>query len=184
MSKPKPAASSSAPPAPNVDHLQVISSLREQLSRRTDEVLESKGAVGLLERRIAELTLALQDSEAGARDIAAEAARRAKEREDSLQASVHALEAEAERLRAQLALATEAAIDTQRAHEAVVRAKNDEYAALRSRTDDLAAEFGDMLHTLTLKLQERARLVEPAAEGSGEGQSALLKAMKEAVPLG
>ena len=184
MSKPKPAASSSGPPAPLPDLSQAVNSLREQLSRRTDEVLESKSAVSALQQRIAELALALQDSEAGARDIAAEAARRAKEREDSLQASVHALEAEAEKLRGQLALATEAALDTQRAHEAVVKAKNDEYAALRSRMDDLVAEFGDMLHTLTLKLQERARLVEPASEGSGEGQTALLKAMKEAVPLG
>ena len=187
--KPKPppgGASSSAAPA--IDPAFLVDTLKSQLSLRTDEVLASKADNSSLLRRVEELTLALQESESSARDVAEEAARRAKEREASLQAQVRGLDAEVEKLRGQVALATEHVLETQRAYEAKLKAKGLECAALRSRMDDLAAEFGDMLQALLLKMQERVRLVEPSVEGGGggdsaEGQSSILRAMKEVVQM-
>ena len=136
--------------------------------------------------RVAQLTTALADSEASARDVAEEGARRAKEREDSLNAQIGALEAEVERLRQLNAAAVENVLEQARGYEAKLKAKGAECAALKSRMDDLAAEFGDMLQSLQQKMQERVRLVEPAAEGadgSGEAQARFLTMIRDAVPF-
>jgi regulator of replication initiation timing len=183
MSKPgAKAPAAGAPPAP--DPSLAAGVLRAQLSQRTDEILGAKLENEALRRRVAELSAALADSESSGRDVAEEGARRAKEREDSLGEQVRSLEAEVARLRALNAEAVENVLDQARAYEAKLKAKGAECAALRSRIDDLAAEFGDMLQALQQKMQERVRLVEPTgADGSAEGQARFLTLMKEAVPL-
>jgi chromosome segregation ATPase len=185
MSK-KPAAPSGGGGAPAAaDPALEAGVLRAQLSLRTDEVLGAKGELEALRRRVAELDAALADSESSARDVAEEGARRAKEREDSLNGQVRALEAEVERLKQLNAAAVENVLEQARAYEAKLKAKGAECAALKSRMDDLAAEFADLLQALQLKMQERVRLVESSTEGAegGEGQARFLAMMKEAVPL-
>ena len=177
----KPAAAAAPPAVPGSDP----SLLRAQLSVRTDEVLATKAELGPLRRRIAALEGALADREASARDVMEEAARRAKEREAALQAQVHALEQDAARMRGQVALATEHVLETQRDAELRLRDKDLENAALRSRMDDIAAEFSEMLHALLQKLQERSLLSPGSGEDAegAEGPGAILRAMKEAVPM-
>ena len=183
--KPKPGGAS-AGGAPTVDPVVLADTLRAQLSLRTDEILASKGEAEGLRARVAQLTAALADSEASARDVAEEGARRGKTREDTLNAQIAALEAEVERLRQLNAAAVENVLEQARGYEAKLKAKGAECAALKSRMDDLAAEFGDMLQALQQKMQERVRLVEPAAEGaegSGEAQARFLTMIRDAVPF-
>ena len=183
--KPKPGGAS-AGGAPTVDPVVLADTLRAQLSLRTDEILVSKGEAEGLRLRVAQLTTALADSEASARDVAEEGARRAKEREDSLNERIRALEAEGARLRGLNAAAVENVLEQERQFELRLKAKGAECAALRSRMDDLAAEFGEMLQALQQKMQERVRLVEPAAEGaegSGEAQARFLTMIRDAVPF-
>ena len=171
--------------APAMDPSILADTLRTQLSLRTDAILGVKGELEAALRRVEQLSAALAESESSARDVAEEGARRAKEREDSLNERIRALEAEGARLRGLNAAAVENVLEQERQFELRLKAKGAECAALRSRMDDLAAEFGEMLQALQQKMQERVRLVEPTAEGAegGEGQARLLSILREAVPL-
>jgi chromosome segregation protein len=180
-------AGAAATAAPALDQGQLIDTLKSQLAARTDQLMAAEAAAEAAEARAAALERALADSGLGARAASEESARRAKEREAILQAELAASAAECSKLRAAHAAAKALTEEVRLSGEQECRARASECSALRSRMNDLAAEFELMLQALVAKLQERVELVQPAVESSGtstaENQKHLLKAMQKAASI-
>ena len=159
------------------------------LAVREDMRMELEQRVVGAESRAAAAEAARVDSEAGARDAAAEAGRRARERESTLSAEKAVLQAEVVRLKASLFEAEMTAAALHSETELAFKSRDATIASLRSRLDDITAEFMEKLHLLLTRMQERVQLVRlEGDDGPGRGlkvkdSSKLLIALQNAASI-
>jgi hypothetical protein len=153
-----------------VDFASLNAHYQTSLAIREDMRISLEQRVTGAESRAAAAEAALADSETGARDAAAEAGRRAREREEILNSEKAALAAEVARLKGLVYEMEVTAAQTRLETEATLRARDSVIASLRSRLDDITAEFMEKLQLLVGRMQERVELIVPAGEeDSGRG---------------
>jgi hypothetical protein len=183
MADKKKAAAGAAPAAPaGPDFAAMNMHLQTSLAVREDMRSALEERVARAEARAADAERAAADAEAAARDAAAESVRRARERETALLAEKAAADADVKRLKELVFSMEFDARATAAATEKTLAAKDAAIAALRSRLDDVTAEFMERLASLFARMQEKIELVVPEAEAGTRGvrvkdSTALLQAL-------
>ena len=178
--KGKAPAASTAPAGPDFAtmnmHLQTSLAVREDMRSALEE------RVARAEARAAAAEQAAAETEVAARDSAAESVRRARERETTLLSEKAAAEAEVKRLKTLVFDMEMEAKTLASTNEAAFAVKDAAISALRSRLDDVTAEFMERLASLFQKMQEKIELVVPDTEAGTRGvrvkdSTALLQAL-------
>lgn len=173
-------AASAAPAGPDYAtmnmHLQTSLAVREDMRSALEE------RVARAEARAAEAERVAAESDAAARDAAAESVRRARERETTLLSEKAAAEAEIRRLKALIFDMEVDAKTLSATNDAALAVRDAAISALRSRLDDVTAEFMERLASLFQKMQEKIELVVPELEAGTRGvrvkdATALLQAL-------
>lgn len=151
--------------APASDLNLILDSLRAQLTLRTNELLDSRGEVSRLSAQLSASTMQIDQNESQFRALIEAQTKLAKERETGMLAELAARDAEISRLRNQIAQTLENSLQVERECEEKLRAQSLRLNAMRSRCDDIADNFGEMLQALLTRMQKVVPLVEATTSG-------------------
>lgn len=150
-----------------------LDTLRAQLTRRTEEVMDLQAANGRLEAKVRQLEATLRESERQTKEMLETNTRMSKEREAMLQGELTARDAEVARLKNVVAQTQEASAEVERECEAQVKAKAAQLNAMRSRCDDIVDNFAEMLQGLSHRMQKAIPLVAVAPNIEDKGETGL-----------
>ena len=157
-----------------VDLNLVLESLRSQLTLRTNELLNCRASFLTVEARLAASESSKTDIERQNKEMLEIHGKLSKERESALLAELALRDTEILRLRDLVAQSVETSLQVERECEEKLKAKTNQLNAMRSRCDDIADNFAEMLQALLTKMQKVVPLVvaTTAAEGGGGGGAA------------